>query len=506
MTETDMRSQQAIHYAATSSTLTLYWDLPAEATAETSYEIMANGEVAAHTNVTHYSMEDLPAETTYEITVTMEGALLGTCTAATTAVLERIDVTTCGVVGDGTTMNTASLQAAINACNGSQELYFPAGTYLTGALTLHSHMAMYLDAGAILQGSAEPADYEPRIWSRFEGTERECYQSLLNLGSLDHTAGPNCSDILIYGKGTISGGGIPLFETTIERESARLAEYLAQNQELVATCENTRTIPGRVRGRLISMCNCERIRLSGLRLENGASWNIHMIYSRDILTDHCTIASTGIWNGDGWDPDSSENCTLFATHFETEDDSVAIKSGKNPEGNEINRPCRHIRVFDCDSAYGHGICIGSEMSGGVEDVAIWGCDIGVSSSGIEIKGTSKRGGYVRNVSVRDCTFPRLQVHAVPYNNDGVPAPTVPRFEDCTFERLTLTGRCLVLDGVVLNHDAFEEVPHILLEGFDAPNGEIENVRIKDCVLLGDTARIRMTHCRNVVIEDLQTRG
>ena len=57
-----------------------------------------------------------------------------------------------------------------------------------------------------------------------------------------------------------------------------------------------------------------------------------MIYCDDIVTDHCTLRSGGIWNGDGWDPDSSTNCTLFATEFETEDDSVAIKSGKNPEG------------------------------------------------------------------------------------------------------------------------------------------------------------------------------
>ena len=107
-----------------------------------------------------------------------------------------------------------------------------------------------------------------------------------------------------------------------------------------------------------------------------------MIYCDDIVTDHCTLRSGGIWNGDGWDPDSSTNCTLFATEFETEDDSVAIKSGKNPEGNAINRPTKHICVFDCHSNGGHGICIGSEMSGGVADVQIWDCDIAASSNGM----------------------------------------------------------------------------------------------------------------------------
>ena len=93
----------------------------------------------------------------------------------------------------------------------------------------------------------------------------------------------------------------------------------------------------------------------------------------------------------------------------TGDDAVAIKSGKNPEGNEINRPCAHIRVFDCRSDCGHGICIGSEMSGGVEDVQIWDCDLANSLSGIEIKATPKRGGYVRGVTVRDCITPRVML-------------------------------------------------------------------------------------------------
>lgn len=91
-----------------------------------------------------------------------------------------------------------------------------------------------------------------------------------------------------------------------------------------------------------------------------------MIYSRDIVTDHCTFISEGVWNGDGWDPDLSRHCTLFACRFRTGDDCVAIKSGKNPEGNTIALPCRAIRVFDCSCELGRGVCVGSEMSGGAE--------------------------------------------------------------------------------------------------------------------------------------------
>lgn len=90
--------------------------------------------------------------------------------------------------------------------------------------------------------------------------------------------------------------------------------------------------------------------------------NVHMIYSRDIVTDHCTFISEGVWNGDGRDPDSSKRCVLFGCRFRTGDDCVAIKSGKNPEGNLTARPSKAIRVFDCSCGLGRGICAGSEIS------------------------------------------------------------------------------------------------------------------------------------------------
>lgn len=221
---------------------------------------------------------------------------------------------------------------------------------------------------------------------------------MLNLGYLDHAKGPNCSDVLIYGKGVIASGGRTLAAAVIETEHQHLKDYLAANAGLVASCENDNTIPGCARPRLINMSNCQNIRISGLTLQNGASWNVHMIYSKDIITDHCIFRSENVWNGDGWDPDSSENCTLFACRFYTGDDAVAIKSGKNPEGNMIARPTRHIWIFNCVSEFGHGITIGSEMSGGVEDVRIWDCDLSHALYGFEIKGTPKRGGICARYS------------------------------------------------------------------------------------------------------------
>ena len=142
-------------------------------------------------------------------------------------------------MGDGKTKHRRFAACHRRQCRGT-----PAGIYLTGALRLHSNMEV--DEGAILQGTAEIVDYQPRIPSRFEGTEMRCYSSLLNLGTLDHAAGPNCENVFIRGKGTIASGGRGA-EKIIADEQEHLKDYLAEHA-LVAECENER---GRVR--LINM-------------------------------------------------------------------------------------------------------------------------------------------------------------------------------------------------------------------------------------------------------------
>lgn len=493
-------SSTALFARATDRSITLFWDKPETATAATQYTVLLNDNIAATTDKTHCTFADLQPQTSYDclLCAEPERTVLASCTVSTTAEKHAIDVTAApyGAVGDGKTMNTAALQKAVDDCGPEDLVLLPPGVYLTGALRLHSDMELYLAEGAVLQGTANPADYEPRIPSRFEGTEMECYSSLLNLGTLDHTTGPNCCNVLIRGGGKIASGGQPLALRIIEEETERLKRFLTENADLVATCENEHTIPGRVRPRLINISNCRNVRITGLKLENGASWNVHMVYSDDIVTDHCVFRSDGVWNGDGWDPDSSTNCTLFASEFYTGDDAVAIKSGKNPEGNEIGRPCSGIRVFDCCSAFGHGIVIGSEMSGGVSDVKIWDCDLERSMSGIEIKATNKRGGYVRGVEVRDCITPRVMMHSVPYNNDGVPAPHPPVLENCRFARLTLTGRMLDHDSV------WNEVAPIELAGFAQPGYALRNVTFEDITITAPAPALHLQYCAGVSLQNI----
>lgn len=467
----------------TRDSITVYFEKPENLPTGYKYILLLNGKQQAQTDKTHFLVEGLDSDTNYDVQVKVvkDDKVLAQSMVfflKTETAGRILDVTKepYMAAGDGKTMDTKVIQKAIDDCRVGDVVYLPEGIYKTGALRLHSNMELYLEEGALLQGTDNPDDYLPRILSRFEGTELSCYSSLLNMGELNHDSGANCENILIRGKGTIASGGQVLAKKIIDMGTELLKNESEVNADIIKECEKPETIPGRIRPRLINISNCKNVRISGLNLKDGASWNVHMIYSEGVVTDNCRFYSEKVWNGDGWDPDSSEDCTIFGCVFYTGDDSIAIKSGKNPEGNVIGKPTRNIKIFDCKCEFGHGITIGSEMSGGVEDVKIWDCDMGSSLSGIEIKGTKKRGGYVRNIHVRDCKTARVLFHSVGYNDDGISAGVAPIFEDCTFENLKITGKCLDHDNKYYEVDCME------LIGFDEPGHELKNILLKDIVL------------------------
>lgn len=462
--------------------ITVFWDKEA---AGAVYTLTLNGREVYRGTRTHATVDGLTPDTAYAVTLTCGEQTRYCATVHTRALGRVIDVRDYGAVGDGAHMDTAALQAAIDACGVGETVYLSAGTYLSGALFLHSDMELYLAKGAILLGSEDPEAYLPKVPSRFEGVERMCYASLLNIGVCDRTAGYTTARVSIRGEGCIRGGGRPLAERTVKRDSPDMPDFCTdEDGHLIVTNQTVRYMCNRTRGRLIQIANAEDITIAGVGLENGPAWNVHFIYSRRVVTYGCVFRSENVWNGDGWDPDSSEDCTIFDCTFHTGDDSVAVKSGKNPEGNEVDRPTRGIRIFDCTCASGHGLTVGSEMSGGVEGVYIWDCNARHSLYGVEIKGTWKRGGYIRDIRVTDTVMPRFLMHAVPYNNDGDPAAHMPRFSDCSLERVTLTGKAYAPDTKVdrdISGKSFPVDP-IEIVGFTEEGCDVTNVRLSDITL------------------------
>lgn len=203
-----------LEWLVTSDSITVYFEKPKNLPESFKYQILVNENIAGESDKTHFLMEGLDSSTSYDVQVNVvaDGEILAESSRyhlCTNAAGKRLDVTKAPymAVGDGNAMDTQAIQRAIDDCKEGEVVYLPAGTYKTGALRLHSDMELYLEEGATLQGTDEPEDYLPRIWSRFEGTEMLCYSSLLNMGELDHKSEPNCENILIRGKGTIASGG-----------------------------------------------------------------------------------------------------------------------------------------------------------------------------------------------------------------------------------------------------------------------------------------------------------
>jgi polygalacturonase len=198
-----------------------------------------------------------------------------------------------------------------------------------------------------------------------------------------------------------------------------------------------------------------------------------------------------IRNGDGIDPDSSTDSYIFNCTFDTGDDCIAIKSGKNPEGFLVAKPTRNVRITDCDFIRGHGISIGSEMSGGVSDVLVQDCKAGALLNGMQIKGTKERGGYVRNVTVENCQLLKITVFSkLSYNNDGEAAPEPPVFENFVFKNIDLSQASV--KEPVININGFKDPAHLL------KNVQFTNVKMPENakVLINDAEKIIFTDVRS----------
>ncbi len=298
----------------------------------------------------------------------------------------RLDVLRFGAVADGADLQTTALQAALDACPPGGAVVLPPGTYRSGALFMRrGGVTLELSEGSRLLGSDDPADY-PVIRSRFEGLERDCFASLITIGSLDDAF----EDIAVVGAGVIDGSG------TILRK-----RELTVGGDQVA------------RGRVICAMNVTGLLLQGVTVCHSPAWCVHPIYCRNVTMRNLTVNTAldengneyrDIWNGDGIDPDSCEDVDIIGCHIISEDDGIAIKSGRDAEGRRVGRPCRRVRISHCRFERGFGVAIGSEMSGGVEDVLVEACIFRQTAAVVTVKTRRGRGGWVRRCRFRNLDF------------------------------------------------------------------------------------------------------
>lgn len=314
------------------------------------------------------------------------------------------------VADDSSFLNTGAIDAAIKKCNadGGGVVLVPSGTWHTGPVTLLSNVNLHISENATLLFSADYELYLPPVLTRWEGMD--CYNIHPLIYAID------ASNIAITGKGTIDGqasnevwwwmNGNPEYGwregMNNQKISGRML-LLGYEQNQTPVEERIFGLEGALRPQLINFNNCNTVLIEDLTLLNSPFWVIHPVRTDNFILRGVTIISAGP-NSDGCDPESCNGVLIENCYFDTGDDCIAIKSGRNNDGRRWSIPSQNIIVRNCRMADGHGgVVIGSEISGGFSNLFVEDCEMDGPKllRVIRIKTSDCRGGVIDNVNVRN---------------------------------------------------------------------------------------------------------
>ena len=333
--------------------------------------------------------------------------------------------------GAKTTATAAQNQKTINRVislvskKGGGKVIIPKGTWNTGAIELKSHVNLVLEEGATLHFAFEPKLY-PLVRTSWEGLACWNYSPCIYAYK--------ATDIAITGKGTIDGGGnndtfwqwngSPRFgyKEGVTKESQKLgsrSKLLKMAEDGVPFDERKFGMGYGLRPQLVNMVHCERILIKDVKMINSPFWVMHPLLSKNITVDGVYVWNEGP-NGDGCDPEACENVLIQNCVFHTGDDCIAIKSGRNNDGRLWNQPSKNIIIRNCKMEDGHGgVVIGSEISGGCENVYAENCvmDSPHLERILRIKTNNCRGGQVQNINMRNVVVGQCKEAVVKINLD-----------------------------------------------------------------------------------------
>jgi len=342
---------------------------------------------------------------------------------------DSFNITKYGAVAGGITLNTKSINAAIDACNkkGGGTVIVPAGLWLSGPIVLKTNTNLYLAANALLQFTTDFNEY------RLEEGNWEGVPAVRNQSPLSAS---NAQNIAITGKGIIDGGGDAWRAVKKEKLTETQWKRLTQTGGLLSedkktwyptekslkgfqtkdagilkdgkTAKDFEDIKDFLRPNLLVLTNCRRILLEGVTFQNSPAWCLHPLMCEDLTVKNVYVKNP--WyaqNGDGIDIESCKNVLLENNTFDVGDDGICIKSGRDAEGRKRAMPAQNIIVRNCIVYHAHGgFVIGSEMSGGAKNIFVSDCSFIGTDIGLRFKTTRGRGGvvekiYIKNINMKD---------------------------------------------------------------------------------------------------------
>jgi polygalacturonase len=367
-------------------------------------------------------------------------------------------ITDFGAVAGGSNDCTAAIAKAIDACAaaGGGRVVVPAGEFLTGAIHLQSNVDLHLAAtNSVLKFSTDPKAYLPVVFTRFEGTE--CY----NFSPLIYALGQK--NVAVTGDGTLDGQADDSNWMAWKNSSARkqLAKMAEDN---VPVAQRQFGEDDHLRPDFIEFNRCQNVLIEGVKIRRSPMWEIHPLLCTNVTVRGVDILSHGA-NNDGCDPESCRDVLIEKCIFDTGDDCIAIKSGRNADGRRVAVPSENLIIRDCTMRDGHGgVTIGSEISGSCSNVFVENCQMDSPNlaCALRLKSNAVRGGVIQNIFMRNV-------------NVGLVKDSVLQI-DFLYEEGATGDFKPVAHNVVMENITVAQTPRVLnVRGF--PGAEISGVRI-----------------------------
>ena len=357
--------------------------------------------------------------------------------------------------------STEAIHKAITACHesGGGKVLIPEGDWLTGAIHLKSNVNLHVAEGAIVHFSNDLEDYLPVVHVRCEGVEAYNYSPLIYA--------PFVENIAITGRGTLHGHGRWWWRWA--RNNNRGNRIEASKVPLKERRYGKGGGREGMRPTFIVPWKAKNILIEGITLEESPMWNVHPVYSENIIVRGITVHSLESPNGDGIVPDSCKNVLIEYNHLETGDDAVVIKSGLNEDGLQIgiaseNIVGRNFTARDVRTGSG-GIVFGSETSGGIRNIYVHDAYFDGCDRGIRFKTTRGRGNVIENIYIEKVEMKNIEAQAINFNS--------------YYER-GATGKSPLFRNVYINNIRVNGA-HTAIEMIGLPEKWLENINVKNAV-------------------------
>ena len=409
------------------------------------------------------------------------------------------EITHYGAAGDGEKDCSAAFAQAIAACNkaGGGRVVVPAGSFHTGPIHLKSNVNLYVSSGATIKFSQDPRKYLPLVFTRWEGTELMNYSPFIYAFEQQNIAvtGPGVLDGQSNNQAWWPWNGRTQYgwkEGDGNQRKARAA--------LADMAERGLPVGQRIFGeghylrpQFIQPYRCKSVLIEGVTITNSPMWEIHPVLSTNVTVRGVRISSHGP-NNDGCDPESCTDVLIKDCYFDTGDDCIAIKSGRNADGRRLNAPSQNILIQDCQMKDGHGgITIGSEISGGVRNVFGENCrmDSPNLDHALRVKNNAMRGGLLENLYFRNINVGQVAHAAITIDFN---------YEEGEKGKFTPIVRNFMVNGLKSGKSK-----HALdVQGFK--NAPIYNLRLENCTFENVESPSIVKNVENLVLQNVRING